>query len=121
MSMYLCRDGLGPSSQQSLFMEGDGGHWELVVCPCVSCPVTGVGTASGRAQGEVTTYLPSPQPVHRVALAPVVPTCVHVDKGRPVTLCQGFASVLLGRLESIVSMVSIGGWAHAPFTDVSLS
>lgn len=88
-------------------MEGDGGPWELAVCPYVSCPVVGVGTASGRAQVEATTCPPSPQPVHRVASAPVVPMCVRAGKGQPVTLRQGLASVLLGRLESTVNMVSV--------------
>lgn len=32
--------------------------------------------------------------------------CVHVDQGRPVTLCQELASVLLGRLVFAVNMVS---------------
>lgn len=31
VAVCLCRDGLGCSSQQSLFMEEDGGCWELVV------------------------------------------------------------------------------------------
>lgn len=43
-------------------------------------------------------------PVHRVASAPVVPMCVRAGKGRPVTLRQGLASVLLGRLEFTVNM-----------------
>lgn len=63
--------------------------------------------ASDRAQVEATTYLLFPQPVPRVALAPTVPMCVRVGKGRPVILCQGLVSVLLGRLESIVNMVSV--------------
>lgn len=43
-------------------------------------------------------------PVHRVASVPTVPMCVRVGKGRPVILCQGRVSVLLGRLESTVNM-----------------
>lgn len=50
---------------------------------------------------------PSPQPVHRVALAPAVPTCVHAGKGRHATRCRGLASVLPGRRGSAVSMVSV--------------
>lgn len=50
---------------------------------------------------------PSPQPVHRVASAPAVPRCVHVDKGRPATRYQGLASVLPGRWASTVSTVSV--------------
>lgn len=50
---------------------------------------------------------PSPQPVHRVALAPAVPTCVHAGKEWRVTRCRGLASVLPGGRESTVSMVSV--------------
>lgn len=50
---------------------------------------------------------PSPQPVHRVALAPAVPTCAPAGKGQRVTQCRGLASVLPGRREAAVSVVSV--------------
>lgn len=85
-----------------------------VLCQCVSvgmawdpAPSRASRGASDRAQVEATTYLLSPQPVRRVTSAPTVPMCVRVGKGRPVILCRGLVSVLLGRLESTVNMVSV--------------
>lgn len=85
-----------------------------MLCQCVSvemawdpAPSRASRGASDRAQVEATTYLLSPQPVPRVASAPTVPMSVRVGKGRPVILCQGLVSVLLGRLESTVNMVSV--------------
>lgn len=51
----LCGDGLGPSSQQSLFMEEDGGCWD----PVSTVPSLGrVQPRTGVVKVEATTYLP---------------------------------------------------------------